>query len=389
MEKRMIVLIPISFILVWAVFSMVSKPRLTANPASVAEVESYIGEIVDRQQPPGLSVVVVKDGAVVYDQAFGWADGPSRLPAGPDTVYHWWSMTKVATAIAVLQLHDANLLDIDDPVRDYLPFFQPTLDGSPASPITIRQVLRHTSGLPDTIPAMIGWVHYEDEIYNQTELLQKHLPAYNRLKFAPDTRFAYSNLGYLVLGAVIEAASGQRYEVYIQEHLLTPLGMNHTSFLYTSQMSGQIAAGSHPVLSMYTPLLPFLLDMKALVRERAGSLLWFNPVYIDTSPPSGLIGPANDVALLAVALLNRDSILSPESHALLLPQGPSLTGRPLGWAEYSTGHRLWVGHSGGGPGFATIMRLYPEENLAIILMANNTDLPREALVEAFAGLDWE
>ncbi len=364
------------------------RPRLSTNPSSVTEIESYIEKSVARNTPPGISIIVIKNEEIVYNKAFGYADGPAKIPAATDTVYHWWSMTKIPTAIAVLQLHDEGKLNIDDPVSDYLPYFQVTLDGKPAPSITIGQLLRHTSGLPDTIPAMIGWVHYEDVVYDQTHLLQKHLPQYNQLKFKPDSKAAYSNLGYMVLGAVIEKVGGMRYEDYIKESILKPLGMFNTDFLYTPQMEEKIAAGSHPLVSMYTPLLPSLLDTKLLIRERDGMKYWFNPLYLDVTPSSGLLGSVNDAALLAEALLSRSDLLSLESHKLLLPTGTNSTERPLGWAEYNMTGRLWVQHSGGGPGFATVMRLYPKDSLGIVIMANNTNLPREKLVDAFASLDW-
>lgn len=371
-----------------ALLVFASRPRLSTNPSSVTEIESYIEKSVARNTPPGISIVVIKNEEIVYNKAFGYADGPAKIPAAMDTVYHWWSMTKIPTAIAILQLHDAGKLNIDDPVSDYLPFFQVTLDGKPAPPITIRQLLRHTSGLPDTIPAMIGWVHYEDVVYDQTHLLQKHLPQYNQLKFKPDSKAAYSNLGYMVLGAVIEKVSEMRYEDYIKENILKPLGMANTDFLYTPQMEVKIAAGSHPLMSIYTPLLPSLLDTKLLIRERDGMQYWFNLLYLDVTPSSGLLGSVNDAALLAEALLSQSNLLSLESHKLLLPTGTNSTERPLGWAEYDMTSRLWVQHSGGGPGFATVMRLYPKDGLGVVIMANNTNLPREKLVDAFASLDW-
>lgn len=166
------------------------------------------------------------------------------------------------------------------------------------------------------------------------------------------------------------------------------MGITGTGFLYTPEMAGHTAAGSQPVVHFYTPLLPFFLDTEALVREREGGLLWFNPVYVDVTPSTGLIGSVNEAASLMGALLDRSDFLSTESHDLLLPKGSSPTERPLGWAAFQMEGRQWLQHSGGGPGFATIMRIYPEENLGIVIMANNTDLPREALVDAFAGLGW-
>jgi CubicO group peptidase (beta-lactamase class C family) len=364
------------------------QSNLPKNPASLIQVENYIRNLIERGQPPGLSAVVVKDGKIIYCKAFGWADSPKKLPASPNTRYHWWSMTKVATAVAILQLQDAGLLNIDDPIREHLSFFHVYLDDKPAPAITIRQVLRHTSGLPDTIPAMLGWVHYEDDIYPQTDLLRKHLPSFNQLKFHPDSKSAYSNLGYAVLGAIIEKVRGIPYEKYIQDHILTPLGMTQTGFLYSPEMVDQIAAGSHPIFNIYTPMLPLLLNMRSLVRQRDGLQLWFNNLYLDMTPPSGLIGPVKDAAKLVNALLMESDILSYESHTMLKPQGIKPIERPLGWAEFNEENRLWLQHSGGGPGFATVMRIYPEENLGIVIMANNTNLPRERLVEAFAHLDW-
>ena len=375
-------------LLVIVVLLLAAQPRIPANPTSIAEIEDLIEKMVDRNKPPGISIAIVKNGQIVYNKAFGWGDGSAQLPATPDTVYHWWSMTKVPTAIAILQLHDAGKLNIDDQVNDHLPFFQVELDGKPAPPITIRQILRHTSGLPDTVPAMIGWVHYEDVIYNQTDLLKKHLPEYNQLKFAPESKAAYSNLGYMVLGSIIETVSGMRYEQYIQKNILNPLGMENTDFLYTIQMSDKIATGSHPIVSIYTPLLPFLLDMEPLIKELEGIQYWFNKFYLDATPSTGLIGSANDAALMAKVLLSQTDLLKPESYFLMLPNGTAPTERPLGWAEYNVTGRLWVQHSGGGPGFATVMRLYPEEGLGIVIMANNTNLPREKLVDAFASLNW-
>ncbi len=386
MMKTLIVLLVIgigSFIVVF------NRPRVPDTPDSIYAVEASIEKMISNNQPPGISVVVIKDGQIVYDAAFGMADTPNRITASKETTYHWWSLTKITTAIAVLQLQDAGFLSIDDPVRMYLDDFEVTLDGEPAPPITIRQLLRHSSGLADPMPAMIGWVHFEDEIYNQTELLRQHLPSYSQLKYEPDSQSAYSNLGYMVLGAIIEKVSGQPYEEYVQSNILSPLGMGDTGFLYTPDATQHMAAGSHPLASIYTPLLPFLLDFNALVSHRTGGIFWFNPVYTDVTPSSGLIGTAGDAALLAQALLDEKEILTSSGHSLLRPRGEAVNEMPLGWAEYSTGDRLWVQHRGGGPGFASIMRLYPEEGLGIVVMANSTNLPANELAAAFATIDWD
>lgn len=385
---KFLVIVLLCLFLIGGMLVFISRPSIPSNPASLSEIETAIIKMVRAKKPPGMSVAVVKDGLIVYRQGFGWADGPNSYPAAPETSYHWWSMTKVPTALGILQLADAGNLALDDPVDKYLPFFQVEIDDVDAPPITIRQLMRHTSGLADPVPAIVGWVHYDHLILNQTELVQQHLPNYNLLKFAPDSDFSYTNLGYMVLGAVIEAVSKQSYEDYIHSHVLAPLNMTQTGFLYTGETERNIAAGSQQLLHFYTPLLPFFVDTKSLIRERDGGLLWLNPVYVDVTPSTGLIGSVDEAALLVIALLERSDLLTPSSHDLLLPSGSNPTERPLGWATFSNSGRLWVQHSGGGPGFATVMRLYPDENLGIVIMSNNTDLPREELADAFASLEW-
>lgn len=353
--------------------------------ANAGHVKDIIERAVQAGAAPGVSAAVVKHGRAVYLGGAGWADGPRRLPATQDTVYHWWSMTKVVTAVSVLKLVDRDLLDLDAPVQSCLPFFK--LQGGREQAVTIRRLLQHTSGLPDSVPAMIGWVHFEDEGVDQTAQVRKHLPAYNRLKFDPGTRASYSNFGYMVLGAVIEQVSGMAYEDYVRTHILSPLAMSDTDFLYPRMPSDRAAAGSHPILSPYTPLLPFLVDLKKLVSVRSGGRLWFNRFYLDVTPPSGLIGSVAGAAGFVAALL-AGNFLKKESHARLLPSDGTPGGRPLGWAEYGLGERPWVQHRGGGPGFASIMRLYPREGLGVILMSNNTHFPAEKIVHAISALDW-
>lgn len=381
-----LLIVVVTFIIVLIV---VSPPKTPASVADIAELEGYLERLVEENIPPSLSVVIVKNNAVVYSKAFGMADGLNQVPATPDTVYHWWSITKVPTAIAIMQLAEQGKLDLDDPVSNYLSFFEVEYPSENSEAITIRQLLSHTSGLSDFIPAMIGWVHYQDEILNQTELLKQHLPNYNKLKYEPGSDGAYTNLGYLVLGAVIEEVSGKSYESYIYEHVLQPMGMQNTDFLYSADLGDQEAIGSQPLVNIFTPMLPFFLDMEEVIVEREGVIWWLERVYIDVTPSTGLIGSSQEAAMLMLAFLGDNDMLSEESKLSMLPSGSQLDERPLGWAEFELGDRPWVQHQGGGPGFATIMRLYPEENLGIVIMSNGTQLKGVQLVELFTSLSWE
>ena len=393
MKKMLLSLFVVLFFLSVSLYAF--APHAPATPRQVrdkTELEVYLNRLVASGNPPGVSVVVVRDGAVVYENAFGLADGPRKVKATPETVYHWWSMTKIPTAVAIMQLQEQGKLDLEDVVTKHLPWFDVKYPSSESPAITIRNLLQHSAGLPDPIPAMIGWVHYSNGTYNQTEVLKKYMPEFHTLKFEPGTQAVYSNLNYMVLGAVIEAVSGESYEDYITDHILQPLGMSHTSFVYSPAMEGDEAAGTLPVVHMYTPLLPTLLDPGALIRERSGKLLWLNRFSIEATPSTGLIGSAPDVAKFMLMVLNQgtlqgETVLSPGSISLLTDTAP-IDGRGLGWAVGESNGERYLEHMGGGAGFATTMRIYPEAGMGIAILANGTDLDRQGLADLLRTIEY-
>jgi D-alanyl-D-alanine carboxypeptidase len=379
-------------------------PQAPETVDSLAEAEAYLEELVEFGTPPGISIVVVKDGDIVYSKGFGLADGPNNIPATPDTVYRWWSVTKIFTAAAILQLHEQNLLNIDDPVADYLPFFDVVYPSEDSEIITIRHLLNHSSGMPDNMPAVIGWMHTEDDPQlNQTALLEEVFPDYNELIFEPGDHAEYTNVGYMVLGAIIETVSGQTYEDYVVEHFYQPLRMNHSDFVYTDEMLPYSAVGSHPQISMESVLLPFLYDdLDAFIRERTDGKIWFNRFYADSDPPTGMIAPATDLARFVMTYLNHGEqegvqILSPESIEMMTYESQVVmvdtgqTDRPvsgLGWGIYQKGERMYLDHGGGGPGFGADLRIYPDESLGLIVVANDTTYNPELILDLLASLDW-
>jgi CubicO group peptidase (beta-lactamase class C family) len=231
------------------------KPQKPSGPLkNISELEAYLEQVVTAQRPPGLSVAVVKDGELVYADGFGAADGPKNVSATRETVYHWWSMTKIPTAVAVMQLHELGLLDIDEPIDKYLPFFKVSYKGTDQESITIRQVLNHSSGLPDAMPELVTWLHSEGEPpLNQTKLVVDKFSEYDQLAYLPGDKTRYSNWGYMVLGALIETVSGQTYEQFVIDNILVPLGMQNTNFVYTQSMAEHEAIGSQHLVDLFTP----------------------------------------------------------------------------------------------------------------------------------------
>lgn len=388
-------------------------PKPPEIVADIGTLEAYLQQLIAVESPPGLSLVVIKDGKIVYNKSFGLADGPNNIPATPNTVYRWMSMTKIATAIAILQLHERGLLNIDYRVHDYLPFFKMQPGPETNNIITIRNLLNHSSGIVNPL-AVLGWLHIEGEPHlNQTELVERMLPKYTKLKFEPGKQAAYTNLGYMVLGAIIEAVSNQTYEDYVMENILRPLKMEHTNFIYTDEMLPYEAIGSHPTAHMMSIMLPFVIEnLGNLIRETVDGRMWFKRIYPDQTPPTGLIGPAAGAARLVAAYLNRGEldgvrILSSQTVQMMTQEGHVVTKGPearaykdlvhgLGWWIMPESKGQYLFHLGDGPGFSAGMRVYPERNLGTVVMGNDWAYGislrgksvKDTILNIVAGLDW-
>jgi len=173
---------------------------------------------------PGLAVGIVHDGEVVYAQGFGHADQERVIPATPETVFRIASITKTFTATAILQLRDAGKLRLDDPITMHLPWFNIQNTFPDAPPITILNLLTHTSGLPREA-AYPYWTTHE---FPTIEEIKSKLPQQQTI-YEPGTEIKYSNLGVTLAGEIVAAVSGMPYGEYVETHILAPLGMTSTS----------------------------------------------------------------------------------------------------------------------------------------------------------------
>jgi len=401
------------------VFGLVGIAILAPRPPSVpdsmateAELDQFLEDLVSSGSPPGVSLVVVKDGETVYNKGFGLADGPNGIPVTPDTVYHWYSVTKIVTAIAIMQLVERGLIDLDDPVSDYLAFFNPDYPSASSEPVTVVNLLNHSAGIPDNLPAGFSWLHFEgEEAFDQTQLLRDKIARYDTLAFEPGSKAIYTNVGYMILGALIEQVTGLSYEQYVVDNVLDPLGMVNTGFKYTEAMRANEGVGMHPLADFQTPILPTIRPPWPfdLIRDYADGQVWFNRFFFDSTPPSGLIGPAPEMARFLAAILNGGEfegarILSQESVETMLNERHAEAGKGgqsaaytrifdefvqgMGWKVVRDGGRLHLSHGGGGAGFSTLMRLYPDEDLGIVILVNGTNVEHQDIANAIAEIEW-
>jgi CubicO group peptidase (beta-lactamase class C family) len=301
----------------------------------------------------GLAVGLVQANAVVYTKGFGVRDLATGAPVTAESLFHMASVSKPFSATAIMQLVEQGKVALADPVVKHLPYF--TLADARYQEITIRQILNHTSGMPDV----------EDYAWEQGQSDEGALERYTRslsdqtLIGAPDAQFAYSNIAFEVLGDLIAKVSGLSFETYIKTHILTPLGMHQCTFL-RSEVPAALATTPH------------------IGTERAE----VSPVYPynrQHAPSSTLHSNAVEMCRWALANLNHGAldgarILQPASYDLLF-QPDRETGEDnaigLSWfhADYKGVPR--ISHGGGDTGYATYFAMFPTQQAAVAVMANS------------------
>jgi CubicO group peptidase (beta-lactamase class C family) len=352
---------------------------LTAHLAEV--VASQVGSIV-----PGLVIAVVDREGVLSAGAWGRASISQSSAMTMDTSCNWFSMTKPVTATTMVQLADRGLIDLDVPLVDY---YEPWSGLRPASrrdQVTARHLLAHSAGLANPLP--LRWTHLPGEPGPDLgEFVARQLGRNRRLRFDPGTKAVYSNLGYLVAGHLIEAVTGDSFSQVVEDGVLAPLAMSATGF--TASDRSMWATGYHRRTAIKGTLLPLLVP-REILGANEGSYQALLPFHVDGAPYGGLIGPAVDAARFLRAHLGDGEldgvrILEPESARAM--RTLSTVGKNLqvglGWYHRGpTSDAGFVEHLGGGAGFWTCMRLYPDSGLGVLLMGNATSYDHDSIARA-------
>jgi CubicO group peptidase (beta-lactamase class C family) len=329
-----------------------------APPATQPSIEERVDEIfsdLDEDGSPGAAVIVVRDGKVLFQSAYGEADLRTGELVTTGTVFHLASVGKQMTAVALLQLVETGKLALDDPVAKHLPELKGWADN-----VTIRHLLLHTGGLPDTYDALEKRGGTPD---NAAAL--RLLAQWKRLDFPPGARQEYSNTGYDTLGSLIEKVSGQSFGVYMQQHVFGPAGMKDTfAWDDARRVRSKHARGydwdeNHWVLDDESPL---------------------NRIHGSGSVSSTVEDMARYDKALFGGKLVRDSSL-----AEMLKPGKLANGQAIpygfGWEidRDEENGLLYDGHSGAWMGFGSYYLHYPEAKLSVIVLANSSETDAEAL----------
>lgn len=348
------------------IFLLTSTLNVSYSQTKIDKIDKLVSAYSEYEQFNG-SILVAEKGAVIYKKGFGSANMEWNIPNQPDTKHRLGSITKQFTAMAILQLVQQGKLKLDVPVSTYLPDY-PKKNGEQ---ITIHHLLTHTSGTPNLTAFPNFFKDISPNTYSPTELVKNF--ADSALQFKPGEKFAYSNSGYILLGAIIEKVTGKSYEQVVQENIFTPLKMNNTGYDHHGP----------------------LLKNRASGYEKNGRT-YVNSNYIDMSVPyaaGSLYSTVEDLYLWDQALYTEKLLPKKYMDMLFAKHIQSSKGYyGYGWfmGEMLIGNTKekvqTTGHGGGIDGFNTLITRIPSEQSLVVILNNTGGAPLHEMTIAINGI---
>ncbi|MBL9124765.1 MAG: beta-lactamase family protein, partial [Planctomycetaceae bacterium] len=340
----------------WSFLSIVFGTTLLAvGPATRADefeaIRDKIRQALVRQNIPSIAVAVARDGQILWEEGFGWADRERRRPATEHTMYSLASISKPITATGLMVLKEQGKVDLDKPANDYLGAGQLRACLGDVNQATVRRVANHTAGL-----AMHYQFFYRDEAA-RPPTRDESIRRYGLLITEPGERYQYANLGYGVLDEIIAHVSGQSYADFMREKVFVPLGLTH--------MSVDIGPGLEEYVAIRyggdgLPLAHYDFDHPgaSAVYSSAHELVRFGMFHLKAHLP-------DQAPILTDATID-------EMHAVTASTGErDGSGYGVGWGTSKMRGQTVISHSGGMPGVSTLLSLVPEQRLAIVVLVNS------------------
>jgi len=344
------------------------------SPGLTQRLDAVVSKAADNGTFSG-TVLVGRDGEVVYKRHAGLESFESGLAVDDETRFRVFSTTKQFTAAGVMILEDDGALSLSDSVRRFFPEAPESWE-----PVTIGHLLRHTSGIPVSEQDFVDKVHVR-----QADTVGAVLTSVQDrpLASAPGERFAYSNAGYTILGGVIERASGIEYERFIERRVFEPAGMESSGFHYAvfdaeGTPGSDIGAG-------------YLPGLATGYKGRPGALCPTVAHMYIIQGAGGMVSTAEDLWRYNLALRS-GTVLSGATQARMVaePFAASETTRvACGWFIRERSGRTMTSHSGGNNGFTSEFARLPEEDLCVVVLCNlgfgSPEALRDELLEVLLG----
>lgn len=321
------------------------------DQAKLDLIQKQIEETMARFDVPGMALVIVEDGQVVYTNGYGVLKKGEDQKVDADTIFQVASVSKNFTALAIMQLQEKGLLKVDDLVTQYLPWFA-SKDAENSKTITIKNLLQHTSGIPTQAYGLEIRNSSMDQLEDQVKKLSKI-----RLTAQPGTKYQYSNMNYWTLSLIVEKVSGMKFADYMEQNVFQPLGMARTGYINKMSNLDNIATGH---------------------RFAGGKNKVFDYAVPGTTiAAGGVFTNANDMGKYLIAQMtgtyNGQAILSSEGFKTLhdgTVKVNRVTEYGYGWMETTIDDFVYIHHGGDNPNFTADISLLPAEKVGFMLFAN-------------------
>jgi len=353
-----------------------AKDHAISRPSDSQEFQVAFDKYVHDDSIVGAAYVLVKDGQAKEWHGVGRADREANQAVDQNTIFHWGSITKTLTAVAVMQLRDQHKISLDDSITKYVPELNRIhSDYGPVSQVTLKQLLSHSAGFQGPT-----WPYRDDDKpwqpFEPTEWAQLvAMMPYQELGFKPGTKFSYSNPAFIYLARVIEKVSGLPYQTYIQRNILIPLGMTHTYFNLSPTSLAKDRSNNYSVF----------VDTSGKETIKANGREFDTGI---TTPNGGLNAPLGDLVRWAAFLTGRNSpatrpilaraTLEEMWRPVVVMSGAAERPESMGLSFFlaprngSSGSVTFIGHTGSQAGFRAFLEFNPLTGTAIIAAFNTS-----------------
>lgn len=353
MTKSIFVFLSSTVLLVILVGCSVPRKSVKTEDKDFLEIETFVQSLIDTGSIPGIAIAITNKQGILYSKGFGVTNMQTKEKLQPSHIFHIASISKTFTATAVMQLVEKGKIDIDAALVNYLPYFR--MDDERYKMITIKQMLNHTSGMPD-----VEDYEWEKGIDDEGAA-ERYTKSLTDMKLVsnPGAEYHYSNIAFDVMADLIAKVSGTSFEKYVKENILYPLDMVESSF-YAPEIKKSLRTSPHigkpPVVSSIYP---------------------YNRIH---APSSTLNTNVLELSHWAIANMNggryRDyQILSPETHLMMVTPTVNINNERkisigLSWFMYPYQGITNYEHGGSDLGYRSLLTLIPEKHLGIIILSN-------------------
>ena len=353
----------------WLALFLISATSLNgqkkiADHPEVQESLQLLDVWMDAQQAygriPGASIAVVYDQELIWAKGYGYAHMEERIPATSSTMYSICSISKLFTAVGIMQLRDQDKLRLSDSVEDHLDWFSMKNDYSDSGPVTIEGILSHSSGLPREADAPY-WTGPDYPFPTRDQIVSSISD--QKMLYPARAHYQYSNLGLTLAGEILMGLTGQSYSDYVQNNILRPLGMEDTTTDHLDEFrNNQLATGYSAI-------------------QRDGTLATIPPYQVrGIAPAAGMLSTVEDLAKFASwqfrtldgnteqAILEKNTLREMQRVHFMEPDASTTYG--LGFSVWRNDEKRFVGHGGSCPGYRSHFLVRPEDKIATIFMTN-------------------